>query len=543
VILNKTLKVSASKNQIQRMPVRQWGTVSCVAIIGLLTVLPIWLVRYPLIVDYPNHLARWFMLAHIHDPQYQFGQFFTPDWKPYPYILLDVLAVGLQHLMNVHVVGRLILTFCVLSVPAAAWYFLRRANPGNEYLALWAVVITYNPSFLAGSIQNQISLAICLLALGLWIDYLSRPGIAKWFVISILFTITYLAHLIGFAMAGIIVTLFANLSHKPFRMILISWLMFVPGFILYFYSRTPLAKAPASSLGFGTLHAKLFGLAYPLRGFSKPLDVFTLAILLVCILIVVSKDRGLRLNFPWLVTALLLLVLYFVTPGQFGRGTYMDLRILLFAFVVALASYQISSLKRVVIFAALVLILVRSVEVTYHFISEQAYLRKLDAAQMVVPAQSRILPIQPRWEGDRAVVLRPYIHMYAYGVIDKGWLAPSLFHIPGVQPIRLDPSIYRPSEMSLIESEPDWNEVQRDYDFVWAYNLPLYTSKLESIASLVYAEGPLRVFKLNRRDRLTEPDERLTSGVKGNSDPSEGGIGRVGSPGRMRVHSSSHRAL
>jgi hypothetical protein len=486
---------SAASSQAQK-----WMKVGCLAALGLLIALPIWIVKYPPILDYPNHLARWFVLAHIHDPHYQFSQLYTADWRPYPYILLDVIAVGLQQLMNVYVVGRLILTVCVLSVPAAAWFFLRRANPGNEYLALWAVVMTYNPSLLNGSIQNQVSLALCFLALGIWINYLVQPGIAKWCLLAVLFTMTYLSHLIGFAIAGIILTSFALLSRKSLRQIFISWLMFVPGFVLYFFAKAPLARAPATSIGFGALHSKIFGLAYPLRGFSKPLDVFTLAVFVICIVAVVLKDHRLNLNRPWFVTAMLLVILYFATPGQIENGGYIDLRILLFGFLVLLASLRIQNLKRVVIFAALVVILTRSAGLTYYFISEEVDLKKLETPILTLPAQSRLLPIEPRWEDDRPIVLRSYIHSYAYGIIDQGWLAPSLFHLPGVQPIRLNQTVYCPNEMCgpLIEAEPDWEKIRRDYDFVWAYNLPLYNSKLEGIGKCVYAEAPLRVFKINR---------------------------------------------
>jgi CheY-like chemotaxis protein len=74
------------------------------ALIGLafaaavLLVLPLWIVKYPPLLDYPNHLARVFILTHINDPNYQFSQYYTVTFGPYPYLTMDVLLMGLQKL-------------------------------------------------------------------------------------------------------------------------------------------------------------------------------------------------------------------------------------------------------------------------------------------------------------------------------------------------------------------------------------------------------------------------------------------------------------
>jgi hypothetical protein len=58
---------------------------------GFVLILPIWLVKYPPIVDYPNHLARAFVLHHLNDPNYSFSHWYAPDWGPNPYFLADFL--------------------------------------------------------------------------------------------------------------------------------------------------------------------------------------------------------------------------------------------------------------------------------------------------------------------------------------------------------------------------------------------------------------------------------------------------------------------
>jgi hypothetical protein len=45
------------------------------ALIAVALLFPVWLVRYPPLLDYPNHLARSFVLAHLHDPAFHFPSY------------------------------------------------------------------------------------------------------------------------------------------------------------------------------------------------------------------------------------------------------------------------------------------------------------------------------------------------------------------------------------------------------------------------------------------------------------------------------------
>jgi hypothetical protein len=40
--------------------------------------------------------------------------------------------------------------------------------------------------------------------------------------------------------------------------------------------------------------------------------------------------------------------------------------------------------------------------------------------------------------------------------------------------------------------------VQRDYDYVWAYNMTRFSKGLERAGDVVFAKGSLRVYRLHR---------------------------------------------
>src|ERR1700739_669997 len=105
---------------------------------------PIWIVAFPPLLDYPNHLARAFVLAHLNDSHFSFREFYRSDWGAYPYLGMDASLAILDRLFPIETAGRVFLSLCVLALPAAAWFFLRQVHPESEFAPLWALLISYN---------------------------------------------------------------------------------------------------------------------------------------------------------------------------------------------------------------------------------------------------------------------------------------------------------------------------------------------------------------------------------------------------------------
>ena len=172
-------------------------------VLSALLAVPIWLVKYPPLVDYPNHLARAFILHHLNDPHYNFAHFYASDWGLNPYFLADALIQVFQRFVGIYVAGRILLTMCILGLPLGVAFFLHRANPGNEYLALWALAIAYNPNFLMGFMSFELSVALCFFVVGVWLDY-ARTGEDKYWIWTLLLaTLCFLTHLGGFGVAAV----------------------------------------------------------------------------------------------------------------------------------------------------------------------------------------------------------------------------------------------------------------------------------------------------------------------------------------------------
>jgi hypothetical protein len=467
-------------------------------LLGALLVTPLWMVRYPPLVDYPNHLARSFVLAHLNDPKFGFNQFYAADWGLYPYVLADVLASGLQRLIGIDLAGRAILSLCVLGLPLAILFFLRHANPEASYLAVWGPVIAYNPCFLTGFISSELSVSLCFLAVGLWLSYLYRPGLLKWCALLVLMTVLYLTHLIGFGVAGLIVTVYGLTARLSLREMLCSLALFVPGATMYLVWQLPLKNAVGFDYTTWDLHWKLAGLAFPLRGYSKSLDLFTLVAVIGCVVAVVWRNPSIRWNFRWLGVAAVVFAFYWVIPAKYGLGGgNVDVRIPQFLFIILLATMKPGGWKRVLIATAILLFAIRIGYVGYHFVQEETRLERLATSFSTIPAHARVMPLL-RFSEEGPYARRGEVHLWAYGIIEKGWLSPALFHIKGIQPISLRNDIYCVKEGCgpLVDREPDWGRVSRDYDYVWAYDLPEYDSQLKAIGSCIFSESKIRVFHM-----------------------------------------------
>lgn len=479
------------------------------AILGLILVAPVWTVKYPPLVDFPNHLASSFVLAHMHDPRFHFSRFYAPDWQLSPYVTMDLLLVGLQKFLPVQLAGRIVLTLSLIAVPLAAWVFVREANPGESRLAFWSLLVCNNIFFfLNGFINMQISMALCFLTVGLWLKYLKKPRKALWWIVCGLATALYFTHIVGFAVAGLLVVCYVLVTRRSVRQILLSGLIFLPGMGFYLYWRA--SDTGSWPMVFPSLITKLETIPAMIIGYSLSLDFLTLMIVLICMFWSAIDNHEFRLNPPWAVALASLFVVYLALPNNYGPGTMVAQRILPFIFVAGLAAAKIGRRGAYLVPVALALFLARAANVEANFISIQPQLQALAGSFSAIPRNTRVLPII-RQEGDAG---KPEDYFWSYGVIRNGWYSPYLFHDKGVQPLALRLDSYtlgRYPYFTNLHAPIKWSQIQDQYDYIWAYGASDYSNQMSRIGQLVFSSNGLQVY------RLAKP--AAESHQKANSDP------------------------
>ena len=484
-----------------------------IAAAAVLLVLPLWIVQYPPLLDYPNHLARVFILTHFNDPNYQFSQYYTVTFGPYPYLTMDVLLMGLRKFMSLVTGGRIILSLCTIGVPLAVWFFVRQANRENTSLACWGLLSGYNIFFFWGFVNWQLSMALVLIVGGLWIRYLARATIVRWLVLLIVITVLYFTHLQGFGLAGLIVTAYGVLTRKGLRSIasalLQGWALFLPGGTLHLITRITTRETTAAwAMNFHPLSDKWERLYFFMQGYSPALDAVTLLAILGCAVAAWWRNREFQWNHPWPAIVAGLFLLYWIFPG-YGvnwAGDDADVRLLPFIFMLLPAVIYAGRRARWIALVACLLFCARSATVIRTFRAEQPELIGMARAFSMTPPNARVLPvIESR---DDEAQFRPYAHFWAYGVIERGWFSTYLLTIKNVTTVQVKSNLARPEgfwELNY-EDDPDWDKVADDYDYVWAFHVPQYKEDLDEVGEMVYESGDLRLYRM-KKDRSKDDDE------------------------------------
>jgi len=483
--------------------------VALLTMVSALLLAPVWLVRYPPLVDYPNHLARYLILAHLKDPSLHLAQFYGSRWGFYPYVAVDLLAVALQWLLPIDIVGRVILSIYLLGLPLATYFFLRQIGCESSYLSSWALVIACGPVFLSGILNDMLSEVLCFLLLGLWLKYLTKPRVACWLALLMLGTLLYLTHLVGFVVAGFVVLTYGLLKRQSAHRLLASLSIFLPGVLLHLWSFVNGTGADVSA-NYHPHHYqwelgdKFALMINPFREYSRFAAAMTLAALMISLVLAVWKNRELRPNYPWSGVAGAVLLVYLLTPTSYH---YLGIRLLPFLFILSLSVAKIGRRARVLGVVGLLAFVLRSADMDYGFISRQAELGRWQRSFAAIPQYSRVLPMVPLDE--RAFFRRDYLHFWAYGVIERGWFCPHLFHAPGIHPLVLQlptdkiarllawpKASYLEPGWNNVEIDPDWQSIQRNFEYLWVYDMPRFSTPIASFGQLVYSDGTLNVFRV-----------------------------------------------
>jgi len=463
--------------------------------------LPLWIVHFPPLLDYPDHLARAFIIFHIDDMSYRFRPFYAVDWGPYPYLGMDVLLAALQHLFSIEIAGRILLSICVISVPIACWWFLRQANPGHDPLVLWTLLLSYNLFFLAGFTNFQLGFALCFLSLGFWLQYLQKPTRLGWLLVLVLLTCTYFMHLLALGIAGIVVLVYSLAARLKFRRLVWSWTLFAPPLIMFFTSQ--ITSYNGRQLVFRTVAEKFSqGRSALLYSYSLPLEIVGFVIIVACLFIAWFRNSEFKCKPAWIVVSCAFVVLYVALPNGVGNAWSVDLRIIPALFVVVLGTARLGRRQYILALIATLMFAAQTASITRSFVSEQFALSEMYRAIEMLPRNTRLFPIINVDIEHDDMPRRLYEHFWAYAVILRGARAPYLFDLPGQTPLRTKTQVYMPDNPD--ETAPDWALVAKNYDYVWTYNADYYQQELLGVASEVYHSGFLRLFRIERSRSTTE---------------------------------------
>ena len=173
----------------------------CLAIV----LTPILAIEYPPLLDYPNHLARLFILTHPDDPQ--LAEFYRIDWSLLPNLGFDLIGYALAQIMSVELAGRVFLgvAFAVaLSAPMA----LHRALYGRfSLLPLFVGAVIFNRAVQMGFLAYFLGVGLAIWAFAIWLSCRRTHPLARFAVLQVAVLIVYVCHLYAAGVLAILVVM------------------------------------------------------------------------------------------------------------------------------------------------------------------------------------------------------------------------------------------------------------------------------------------------------------------------------------------------
>src|SRR5436305_1085236 len=149
--------------------------------------------------DYPNHLARFWVLAMGGNV------FYGVHWAPLPNLAGDVIVPMLARLMPLDVAGKLFLVTVFGQIVGGAASLNRAASGGWRLWPLLSVAFLYNRQFLWGFVNYLFGLGVALCGAALWLRMERARASLRVIVSALVALLCFFSHLAAFGLYALII--------------------------------------------------------------------------------------------------------------------------------------------------------------------------------------------------------------------------------------------------------------------------------------------------------------------------------------------------
>jgi hypothetical protein len=510
---------------------RRWFSFAASALAIVLAV-PFFLVDVPPVLDYPNHLARYFVLAHRDDPIV--SQMYATRWTILPNLGMDVVGAALLRITDVHLGGRILLALSLFAPVVGVVLYHRVVFGGYSCGALASGLLAYNGAFFLGLMNFLLSLGLALIAGAAWIALRRRNMLVAPIVCgAIAATLIFFCHIFGVLMFAMLIgayevdLLWKRGNSGAFAAGDVACALggvaaaLSPAVALYLLSSL---GTTAVSVGEWLLVPKLWRIFTPFMTTSAEFTLLT-GVAVVALLILFRR----RLEFaPGLPLALAGLVVAFIAaPSSLKGGTFVDLRLALMIGLLLFAGVKPHVTVREAALAGLVIgsfILLRSFHVGTTWTNHRHDLADVRAAIAKVHPGARVLAARGHpghltnvAPAGRSLpgVYRLDGHLAALLVMERKAFWPLLFADPAQQPVAVKPPFDRIAQPLSEPVEWQWlagglpvealggprylERWQRNFDYVLLIDPPA-TVQPHSDLSPLYRGSYAHLYRVDRRE-------------------------------------------
>jgi len=404
------------------------------------------------LADYPNHLARLFIQAHIATDPY-LANYYRLFWHFQPNLALEALAWMLSPFFGIYTLGSLLgaATFASLAIGLVALHRVlnRRFSPA----ALLPVILIVNRYYVWGSLGYLLALGVAFAAVAVWVACRQRP-LLQFLLGTVLATAVYLGHLYAFGVYAICTVgyeAFWLLPRSARRQVLMRGTavlgQLVPSALLLLFL-SPTAEVHDVPQWQG-LMGKLTGPVVLFPGYDLWLEAALAAACLAIPLIAWLRGAG-QFRFDFAIAIGLLAALYLVLPDRAFSGYGADRRLLVPLAMLVMISFDWTThtasarLGQWSLVAATSLIAIINISVHWRGY-DRSYAELLRLTNMVEPGSS-VAGVTVN-NTSQYLTYPPLQEVVSLAVIQRSAFVPSLFVYPtnaASSPLRYAPN-YAPN--------------------------------------------------------------------------------------------------
>jgi hypothetical protein len=434
---------------------------------------PIFVVLYPGLQDYPNHLARGFILLHSADPILR--PLYDVQWTPLPNLGWDIWAVVVGRVLPLEWTGRLYLAVSGLSVVLGCFALNRALLSRWTFAPLLSVPLLFSSAFRMGFLNFELGVGCALLAAASWISADRMHWIRQLILATIISTGLYFIHFYGWAFYGVLVLGYelhliwrrANrLSDVGFGLahLLRDGTQAIPALAMLVYAGNTSGTPALTVLGYKPPYIRI-GQIEHLIDIGHPILNAAIFVLFGLLIGVLFCRRWLEFRRDLIWPIVICLCIFFMLPDVISNTFYVSWRILLMTLLIAIASFSPSQegearITPIMTVFALITVFVVSLQMWQWRSSESGREAFVNIVQNV-PEGSSLFVVHNGMTSQqltsRAIGL---YHVGAYAVLTRRALVQSMFVLPGQQVLRFsNPAI----QSAPASSATMLSEIKREF--------------------------------------------------------------------------------
>jgi hypothetical protein len=466
--------------------------------------LPIWLVRFPPLVDYPNSLARAYILYH--STEEHFNRYYTVSLQPLPYLAMDAVVVPLQVLFDVELAGKIFLTAIVLLFTVGCHRLGYQIHGRPTWLAPCCSLFVTNSLFLWGWVNYIAGIGLYFITFAAWLRARRGWTPGSWAPVAVLTLACYLAHLSAFVFLGVSVVAVSVFDRftagRPNKSMMIGFSHLLIPTILYIFIKK---NDDIRGAEWGSVVSKLIHTFCLIIEYNIVSSMICTLFLMVPIAVLAIRGRNLRVFWPTFTVGLAFGILFVVHPKSMLGASGVDVRYVPVAIILMVLSLSREITKRaggVALAIFLGTMAVRQADIWHAWVS----MSRQTGAQLnlsgLIPEGSRVLPMADMPEGlGNDKYDRPFVHTSLYLVIYRRCLVPTLFAWRGLSVLTFKVQPEFSDSLPAVTDQEKWQRLLEETDFVWGYQLnKSHTEFLMLRALKVGEQGGVALFQV-RKDR------------------------------------------